>query len=209
MKRSTWLFSTMLLVSIASAQQKPISQTYRQEILEARTIAVVADPTAAAQDSQENQRARLEVESALRKWGKYQVVSQNGNPDLIMLVRKGHTQAATIGGTGTPPPVLVDPTGSGADIGIHRGPNTPLSQSASSGVGTQGRAGYEVGSDQDLLDVYLGSTPFAGDGRNPSQYPLDDPPAWSYTGKDALQSPKLEAVTQFEKAVETAEKKKP
>ena len=207
MKQSPLLLFTLLLATHVGAQQRPISQTYRQEILEARTIAVVADPTAAAQDSQENQRARLEVESALRKWGKYQVVSQNGNPDLIMLVRKGHSQAATAGGT-TTPPVLVDPTGSGTDIGIHRGLNTPLSRSASSGVGTQGRAGYEVGSDQDLLDVYLGSTPFAGDGRNPSKYPLDDPPAWSYTGKDALQSPKLEAVTQFEKAVEAAEKKK-
>ena len=208
MKRWGWLLPSVLVVSLAGAQQKPISQPYRRDILEARTIAVVADPASAARDSQENQRARLEVESALRNWGKYQVVSEGGNPDLIMVVRKGHAEAATIGGTTTPPPVLVGPAGSdGVNIGIRRGQNPPLSQPNPSG--TRPGLGSEAGSAEDLLDVYLGSTPLPGDARNPTQHPLDEPPAWSYTGTDALKSPNLEAVAQFRKAVEAAEKKKP
>ena len=208
MKRSAWLLPFVLLASLAGAQQTPIPQPYRRDILDARTIAVVADPTSAARDSQENQRARLEVEAALRNWGKYQVVSEGGNPDLIMVVRKGHAQAATIGGTTTPPPVLVGPVGSdGANIGIHRGQNPPLSQPNSSG--TRPGLASEVGSAEDLLDIYLGSTPLPGEARNPTQHPLDEPPVWSYTGTDALKSPKLEAVAQFRKAVEAAEKKKP
>ena len=210
MKLSAWVLSSMLLASLAGAQQNPISQSYRRDILEARTIAVVAYPASAAQDLQENQRARLEVEAAMLKWGKYQVVAEDANPDLIMVVRKGHAQAATIGGTTTPPPVLVDPVGSGVNIGIHRGQNSPLSRTDSSGAGSQPRLGSEVGSAEDLLDVYRGVTPLPGDAsRNPTQYPLDEPPAWSYTAKDALKSPKLEAVAEFRKAVEAAEKKKP
>jgi hypothetical protein len=205
-----WLLSFVLSASLAGAQQKPISQIYKRDILDAQTIAVVADATSAAQDSQENQRARLEVETALRNWGKYQIVSEVGNPDLIMVVRKGHAAAGTIdNGTTTPPPVLIDPTGSGTNIGIHRGPSPPLSRPSSTVAVPGPLPGSEVGSDKDLLDVYLGSTPLPGDVRNPTQHPLDEPPAWSYAAKDALKSPKLEAVAQFRKAVEAAEKKKP
>ncbi len=208
MQRAAAFVTFVLLAAVGHAQQQPIPQTYRRDILEARTIAVVADPASAARDSQENQRARLEVEAALRNWGKYQVTSEAGNPDLIMVVRKGHAEAATVGGTTTPPPVLVGPAGpDGANIGIHRGQNPPLSQTNPSG--TRPGLGSEVGSAEDLLDVYLGSTPLPGEARNPTQYPLDQPPVWSYTGTDALKSPRLEAVAQFRKAVEAAEKKKP
>jgi len=209
MKRPAWFLSCVLLASLAGAQQHSISQTYRRDILDAQTIAVVAYPASAAQDSQENQRARLEVQTALRNWGKYQVVSEGANPDLIMVVRIGHAQTTTIGGTTTPPPVLVDPTDSGVHIGMHRGQNPPLSRTDSSGASSQPGLGSEVGSGDDLLDVYLGGTPLPGDARNPTQYPLDQPPVWSYTAREALKSPKIEAVAQFRKAVEAAEKKKP
>jgi hypothetical protein len=205
-----WWLSFVLLASLAGAQQKPISQVYKRDILDAQTIAVVADPISAAQDLLENQRARLEVETALRNWGKYQILPEGGNPDLILVVRKGHAHAGTIdGGTTNPPPVLLDPTDSGTIVGIHRGQDPPLSRPNSTVAVPGPLPGYEVGSDEDLLEVYLGSTPLPGDARNPTQYPLDEPPAWSYTAKDALKSPKLEAVAQFRKAVEAAEKKKP
>ncbi|HXZ81370.1 MAG TPA: hypothetical protein VEG30_15685 [Terriglobales bacterium] len=38
------------------------------------------------------------------------------------------------------------------------------------------------------------------------QYPLDSPPAWRYTAKDALRSPSVPAVAKFRKAIEDAEK---
>ena len=208
MKRVAWFLGPILLASVAVAQQRPISQTYARDILDAKTIAIVAYSASAAQDSQENQRARLEVQTAMQKWGKYQVVSEGDpNADLIMLVRKGHTAAGTI--NGTTPPVVFGPTDSGTNIGIHHGQYPPLGRNDPSMPRSQPRLGSEVGSGEDLLGGYLGRTPLPGDARNPTQYPLDDPPAWSYAAADELKSPKIEAVAQFRKAVEAAEKKGP
>jgi hypothetical protein len=208
MKPSAWLLSSVFLVSLAGAQEKSIPQLYRRDIVDARTIAVIAYPSSAVQDSQENQRARLEVQTAMLNWGKYQIESEE-SADLIMVVRRGHTETATVGGTAIPP-VLVDPTGSGVNIGIHRGQSPPLSRTGSAGAGSQPRTGSEVSSGEDLLEVYLGRKPLSGDAsRDPTEYPLDEPPAWFYAATDALKSPKIEAVAQFKKAVEAAEKKKP
>jgi hypothetical protein len=146
----------------------------------------------------------------MRKWEKYQVTPDAGAADLIMVVRKGHAQAATIGGTTGPSPVTVNPADSGVNIGIHRGQNPTLSRTDSSQISSQPRLGSEVGSADDLLEVYRGRQPLPGDGsRDATQYPLDQPPMWSYATKDALRSPNLEAVAEFRKAVEAAEKKKP
>jgi hypothetical protein len=161
-------------------------------------------------DLQENRRARLEVQTALLKWGKYQVVQDASTADLIVVVRKGRAQSTTIGGTKDPAPVIVDPVGSGVNISIHRGENPPLSRTNPPPQTSHPRVGTEVGSAEDLLEVYRGRTPLAGDAsRNPTAYPLDEPPVWFYTAKDALKSPKIDAVAKFRKAVETAEKRRP
>ena len=211
MKRMEWVLGFVLLASMAGAQQQPISQMYRRDIVEARTIAVVADPKSSAQDSQENQRARLDVQNALRSWGKYEVVADPKIADLIMVVRKGHAQAATIGGgSTTPPPVVVDPTDSGIHVSVHRGQNQPLSQTDSTQISSQPQRGSEAGSPEDLLEVYRGSEPLPGDAsREKTQYPLDEVPVWSYTATDALRAPRVEGVVVFRKAVEAAAKKTP
>jgi hypothetical protein len=209
MHRLVVFVSLVLLAAVVDAQQDPIPQVYKRDILDARTVAVVADPSPAAADSQENQRSRLEVQNALQAWGKYQVVADAGFADLILVVRKGHAQAATVGGPTGPSPVTVDPLGSGVNIGVRRGQNPTLSRSGSSQVSSQPRLGSEAGSADDLLEVYRGRQPLPGDAsRQATQYPLDDPPMWVYTAKDGLKPPKIEAVAVFRKAVETAEKKK-
>src|SRR5580704_11236085 len=208
MKRAVTFVSLVLLAALSDAQQQPIPQTYKQDILDARTIAVVAYPSQAAQDSQENQRSRLEVQDVLRQWGRYQVVADAGVADLIVVVRKGHAQTATIGGPTGPSPVTVAPLDSGVIIGVHRGQNPTLSRTDSSPVSSQPRVGSEVGSADDLLEVYRGRQPLPGDAsREATQYPLDEPPVWSYTAQDGLKSPKIEALAEFKKAVEAAEKK--
>jgi hypothetical protein len=211
MKRAVTFVTFILLAAVAVAQRQPIPQTYRMDVLDARTIAVVAYPSQAAADSQENQRSRLEVQNALRQWGKYEVVADPAVTDLIIVVRKGHAQAATTGGPTGASPTTIDPLGSGGvNIGVHRGPNQPLSRTDSSQIGSGPLHGAEAGSEDDLLEVYRGSQPLPGDGsRNATPYPLDEPPVWVYTAKDALKSPKIEAVAEFRKAVEAAEKKKP
>lgn len=206
MKRALAFMTFVFLAAVANAQRQPIPQMYKMDILDAQTIAVVAYPSSAAQDSQENQRARLEVQNALRDWGKYQVVADPQVTDLIVVVRKGHAQTVTAGGPTGASPVTIGPLDSGVNIGLHRGPNAPLSRTDSS----QASHGSEMGSADDLLEIYRGSQPLAGDAsRDATQYPLDEPPIWTYTAKDALKSPKIEAVAQFRKAVEAAEKKKP
>jgi hypothetical protein len=210
MKRAAIFMAFVLLAALADAQKQPIPLTYKQDILNAQTIAVVGDPSPAAGDSQENQRSRLEVQNALRSWGKYQVLGDPGIADLIVVVRKGHAQAATVGGPTGPSPVTIGPLDSGVNIGVHRGQNTPLSQTDSSHIGTRPLPGGEVGSEDDLFEVYRGRQPLLGDAsRDKTDYPLDEAPMWVYTAKDALKSPKVEAVAEFEKAVEAAEKKKP
>jgi hypothetical protein len=210
MKRAVGFATFVLLAAVAAAQKQPISQTYQRDILDARTIAVVAYPSGSAEDSQENQRCRLEVQNALRDWGKYQVVPDAGVTDLIMVVRKGHAQAATIGGPTGPGPVVVGPVDSGVNIGVHRGQNPPLSRTDSSHASSRPLPGSEIGSPDDLLEVYRGRQPLPDDAsRDATEYPLDENPIWVYTAKDALKSPKIEAVAVFRKAVEAAEKKKP
>lgn len=210
MKLAFAFVSFVLLAAAAAAQQQPIPQTYRQDILDARTVAVVAYASQAAQDSQENQQSRLEVQNALRDWGRYRVVADAGTADLILLVRKGHAQAATVRTPTGTSPVTVDPMGSGVNLGVHRGQNPTLSRTDSAQVSSRPQLGSEVGSPDDLLEVYRGRQPLPGDGsREATQYPLDQPPVWSYAAKDALKSPQIEAVAAFRKAVEAAEKKNP
>ena len=212
MNRSTWILGSVLLAALAVAQQKPISLQYQRDFVEARTIAVVAASQSqlSAEGAQENERARLEVQQALRNWGKYQVTQDTRSADLIVVVRKGHRQATTVDPS-SPPPVVFGPGDSGTNIGIHRGQNPPLSRTDPTSTRvSSARIGSEISSGEDLFEVYLGSTPLPGDAsRNMTQYPLDEPPAWSYAADDALKSPKLEAVVVFRKAVEAAEKKKP
>jgi hypothetical protein len=211
MKRSTCILGSVLLVTVAGAQQKPISPQYVRDFVDARTIAVVAASQSqlSAEGVQENERARLEVQQALRKWGKYEVTLDTATADLIVVVRKGHRQATTADPSNRPP-IVFDPGDSGINIGIHHGQNPPLSRTDTNRTTSGTRIGSEMSSGEDLFDVYLGNTPLPGDGsRNQTQYPLDEPPAWSYMADDALNSPKLEAVVVFKKAVEAAEKKKP
>ena len=128
MKRAVWLVFSVLLATVAGGQQNRILQTHERDILDARTIAVVAySSQSAGADAQENQRARLAVQEALLRWRRYQVAEATV-ADLIVLVRKGHAQAATIGGTTGTPAVVLGPLDSGVGISIHHGENPPLSR---------------------------------------------------------------------------------
>jgi hypothetical protein len=54
----------------------------------------------------------------------------------------------------------------------------------------------ELGADDDTFKVFQGGV----------QYPVDNPPAWTYVAKDGLKGPGVAAVEQFRKAVEESEK---
>ena len=209
MKRLFAIASPLLLFAAAVAQQNSISQLYVTDVLRARLIAVVPYSQArSVDDSQENERARIDTKQALVKWGKYQVTDDPTFADLIIVVRKGRSRSTTVN-TGNPSGVILYPNDGGITIGGHRGQTPPVSQPPSTGQRHPG-VGQEVGSADDHLEVYLGDNARIDDAsRDNTQYPLDQPPIWSYTGPGALTSPKMEAVTKFRQAVEAAQKKNP
>jgi hypothetical protein len=210
MKWISFVAFFLLLVS-AAAQKTPISATYKEDILRARLVAVVASSQSEpVGDLQENQRTRLDVENAITKWGRYQITQDTNVADLIIVVRKGRTRGATIDDTRIGNPgVILYPTDTGATISVGHGQTQPRSRTYPPHE-AQPRVGTEAGSTDDLLEVYLGRTPRIDDAsRDATQYPLDEPPIWFYTATDALKPPRVEAVTKFREAVDAAAKKKP
>ena len=106
----------------------------------------------------------------------------------------------TIGG-GNPNdgPVVMDPSGNG-DVRV--GTTVGRAPRASDSDATWGRsptARSEIGPAEDLFSVYAGR--FTD--------PLDSPPLWRYSGRNALQHPGVPAVDKFRKAIEDSEKSKP
>jgi hypothetical protein len=196
----------ILCSALASAKKKAILPA---DVLRARTVLVVVDPGAGVDvgDPNANRVARAAVEKALDQWGRFTLVQEGSTADLVITVRKGNGKwiQRTIGGTpinGTPP-VSGDSTSTPtqsttrADVGWGRRiPNDP------SNPGTQPSTPepqIETGSPQDMFVVYRGST-------DPNLSPLDAPPVWRYSGKDALASPSVPAVEVFRKLIAESDK---
>ena len=181
------------------------------DVLLARTVLVVVDPTAGVdmQDPNANRLARVDVEQALDKWGRFTLVQEGFTADLIIMVRKGNGRVVqpTIGGTpgnGIPPVSAgstTSPSQTTTQAGVRWGtsgiPNDPSS------AGTQPatpQPQIEAGPSQDMFVVYRG-------GKGDSNLsPLDAPAVWRYTAKDALESPSVPAVEAFRKVIAESEK---
>jgi hypothetical protein len=184
-------FSTL---GFAKDKKKTILPAY---VLTARTVAVVIDPGAglAVDDPRANQVAQVDVEAALRTWGRFEPVMSGQPADLIIVVRRGHGRMVQ--------PTIRDPRQSGpidgsGGIGAENSRPPGLSGPASA-PGPTSAAPYpqtEIGSPDDSFIVYQGGV----------DKPLDSPPAWRYTAGDALQPHSVPAVEQFRKAVAEAEK---
>jgi hypothetical protein len=203
----------LLLPSFAVAKDKSKSPL-PYDILRAETVRVIIDPTAGVSldDPQANRIAQRDVETALMNWGRYQVVLDGPNADLVIVVRRGTGKMST--GTIHDPrqgrrPVAIDPTDTGIGVGVQNGPPEPYPggiPDASQGSATpQTRnmpggpisgAPYpqiEAGSgiSEDSFIVYRGHV----------DDPMDSPPVWRYVAKDGLKPHKVPAVDAFHKAV--------
>jgi hypothetical protein len=138
------------------------------------------------------------------KWGRYSLVMEPSQADLIITVRKGSGKIAqpTIGGVPNNNDVgVLQPTDSGGRVGgrqgnpaIAGGPLNP--QSTSGGPRPQ----VEAGESQDMFVVYRGNK------ENPSGSPLDAPAVWRYSATDALASPDVPAVAVFRDVISKSEK---
>ena len=194
------LFLAALLASPALAKDK--KTVLPDYVLKARTVRVLIDPDAGEPLDQPmaNSTARENVEKALSEWGRFSVLMEGQESDLVIFVRTGDSRMVhpTVkGGPVDRRTGAAQGTDSSIRIGVQRGQptwNDPGSQPQNQGPSV----GNEVGPSEDTFAVYGAGT------RNP----LDASPVWRYIAKDCLRPPSVNALEEFRKAIEEAEKPK-
>jgi hypothetical protein len=194
-----FLILALLVLPQAQAKSKK-KQILPDYVLKAERVFVVIYPDAGEPLTQPtaNRQAREEVENALMKWGRFQVVIQPLTADLVIAVRRGHASGPVISNSPSDnPPVGSTGIDGESRVGVQVGRPPVLTDS---GRRDSDRAdshiSNEAGPAEDTFGVYRGGT----------DYPLDAPPIWRYTGKDALKPPQVKAVEEFRKVFEESEK---
>jgi hypothetical protein len=201
--------TAIILCSALAAAKDKKKAILPVDVLRARTVLVVVDPTAGvdARDPNANRAARADVEKALDQWGRFTLVQEGFTADLVITVRKGNGKLIqrTIGGTpinGTPPVsggTTSTPTQMTTRGAVRLGPGDPNDPSSAGTQPSTPEPQIEAGSPQDMFVVYRGSA-------DPNWSPLDAPAVWRYSGKDALASPSVPAVEVFRKLIAESEK---
>jgi len=190
------LFLTLLMASAASARDKS-KANLPADVLNARTVLVIVNPDAGESltDPNTNLRAQTDVEKALTKWGRFDLVMEPRSADLIIAVRRGSGKTVTPTVKGGPldqRPVILQPQDGDIRIGGQRGRSPDLTETGNSNSSPHVQT--EIGSQDDSFEVYRGGI----------AYPLDSSPVWRYIAKDALRAPSVTAVEQFRKAIDQA-----
>jgi hypothetical protein len=201
--------TTIILCSALAPAKDKKKAILPADVLRARTVLVIVDPTAGvdARDPNANRAARADVEKALDQWGRFTLVQEGLTADLVITVRKsnGKLIQPTIGGTpinGTPPVsggTTSSPTQTTTRAGVRWGTGNPNDPSNAGTQPSTPEPQIEAGSPQDMFVVYRGST-------DPNWSPLDAPSVWRYAGKDALASPSVPVVEVFRKLIAESEK---
>jgi len=194
---------SLLLITAATAKDKK-KATLPEDVLRAQTVRVVIDPDAGEPLDQPNANstARDNVEKALMEWGRFRLVMDGEQSDLVISIRTGNGQSErpTIkGGPIDQRPGVGQSTDSSIRIGGQQG-RPPMSDPGTYPQNQGPRISNEVGPSDDMFTVYRGSM---GD-------PLDSPPVWRYIKKDCLRvtATQVPAVEEFRKAIAEAEKPK-
>jgi hypothetical protein len=193
----------MLLALPANAKDKK-KPTLPEYVLKATTVLVVVNPEAGEPLDQPmaNATARDNVEKALMEWGRFRVVMDGAESDLVIAVRTGSGKMMQPTIKGTPidsRPGVGQSTDSTIRIGGQQGHSPPLSDPGIDGPQSGPRVSNEIGPSEDTFEVYRGGV----------QTPLDAPAVWRYIAKDCLRPPKVSAVEEFRKAIADAEKPQP
>ena len=196
------LLVAVLLATSASAKDKNNKKPLLSpDILRARTAVVVIDPDAGEplDEPYANANARTAVEKALMEWGRFDLLTQGQETDLIIVGRTGNGKMMrpTVRGGGIDQrPVYGESTDSTIRIGAQRGQPPPLDGHSIEDPNRGPHMGNELGPSEDMFEVYRGNMP----------NPLDSGPVWRYNGKKCLREPKVTAVEEFRKAIAEAEK---
>ena len=190
----------VMCCAVAAGKDKKKKILLPADVLQAKTVLVVIDPDAGVQPDapNANRMAQEDVEKALMKWGRFEIVPNVATADLVIEVRKGNGKIAqpTIGGMPTNSrPVVLEPTDSGGRASA--GTIPPLGGNSPAGAQRPDPTPQvEVGAADDVFAVYRGKRENA----------LDAPAVWRYTAQDALRSPGVPAVDAFRKLIAEAEK---
>ena len=190
----------LILPGVAKNKKKP---TLPDLILKAQTIYVVIQPDAGEPltDPTANRNAADAVEKAIMKWGRFRLEPGSQTADLIIAVRRGQAGGPTIRNSPADNrPVIIQPNGEGRTrVGGHQGRSPDLSDPGLGGPTDRGpQISNQIGSSEDSFEVYMGGI----------DHPLDAPPLWRYTAKDALKAPRVDAVEQFRKAINESEQQR-
>ena len=186
-----------MIASMVAGKEKKL--VLPASVLNARTVLVLIDPNAGTSlsDPLANKKAQEDVEKALAKWGRLQLVMDESTADLIISVRTGNGKAVqpTMGGVNTNDrPVIVQPTDSGIRLGGKRGQAPGDTQQPPQE--TSPHPQVEMGPTEDTFAVYEGKI----------RDPFDRSPVWRLVAKKVLKSPDVPAVAEFRKAMDAAEK---
>jgi hypothetical protein len=200
--RRSLILSVLFLSCLVAVAKDKKKVPLPVDILQAHSVWVIIDPAAGVDvtDPNANRIARSDVENALARWGRLTPVTDPSQADLIIVIRKsnGKLVQPTIAGTpiNAPPPVIAQRTDGGINASGRAGP--PLEES-------QPHPQTEVGNTEDTFVVYRGNPVYNNSASNENN-PLDSPPVWRFTAKNALESPSVPAVEAFRKAVNDSEK---
>jgi hypothetical protein len=194
-----------LLVIPATAKDKDKKKsTLPEDVLRAQTVRVVIDPEAGEPLDQPNANAlaRDNVEKALMEWGRFRLVMDGQESDLVVAIRTGNGQSVRPTMKGGPidqRPGVAQSTDSSIRIGGQQG-RPPMSDPGTYPQNQGPRISNEVGPSDDMFTVY----------RANMADPLDSPPVWRYIRKDCLRvtATQVPAVEEFRKAIAEAEKPK-
>src|SRR5579859_5936966 len=120
--------AALLIAPAAAKDKKPILPDY---VLRAQRVVVVVDPDAGEPLDQPNANAmaRENVEKALMEWGRFRLVMDGAESDLIITVRTGDDRAVrpTVrGGPLDQRPGVGQSTDSSVRIGGQRGQPPPM-----------------------------------------------------------------------------------
>jgi hypothetical protein len=195
------LLVAVLLASTAPGKDKDKKKPLLSpDILRARTAVVVIDPGAGEplDEPNANASARTAVEKALLEWGRFDLLSQGQETDLIIVVRTGNGKAmrpTMKGGAIDQRPGSAESTDSAIRIGAQHGQPPPLQGQSLPDPIRGPHMSNEVGPSEDMFEVYRGNVPD----------PLDSMPVWRHIAKDCLREPKVTAVEEFRKAIAEAE----
>jgi hypothetical protein len=196
--RMRLLLTLVLLFACMAGADKKKKSTLPDYVVEAHTCFVLVDPDAGTplNDPNANKTAQRDVEIALLNWGRLRPVESMSMADLVITVRTGNGKIVrpTVDGEPTNDrPVIVEPNNNGIHIAGQGGRNPDAAQSGPQGVPPH--LGSEVGPAEDTFVVYRGGP--VGDA-------LERAPLWRYSAKNALHSPDVPAVGEFQKAVDEA-----